>query len=93
MATYVEQHPDTYLAEIETYFNYSTVAVLYVLRKMGITRTRITTYQEQDPVKVGNCQRQLKQLEEPQIAHVDETSINIYWNTPELKKEGIKERW
>ena len=40
LAQYVEQHPDAYLYEIAREFDCTASAVLYALRRLGITRKK-----------------------------------------------------
>ncbi|RRD89233.1 IS630 family transposase [Conchiformibius steedae] len=80
LARYVEQHPDAYLYEIAREFDCTASAVLYALRRLGITRKkRPATYKEQDPKKVKHYLQQLAKLtrrSDYQTVYLDETGFD-----------------
>ncbi len=72
----IKEHPDDTQEEIAKEFDCCTQAISKALKRNGITRKKTLQYKEQDPKKVIEYFRKIKEIPKEKIAYVDKSGID-----------------
>ena len=95
LKAFVEAHPDAFLWEIATHFDYAVPSVWAALKQIKVTLKKTASFKEQDPEKVVEFLDILNSLKDLPIVYIDETGIERYLYRPyarALRGEKVYEK-
>lgn len=84
---FVKENPDCYQIEYATHFNVSRGQICKVLKRLGITRKKSLTYQEQDEKKVKKYLEELERIKKEQEEKLGHQAEVIYIDESAIKEE------